>query len=99
MSIFLAMYFAAPAWLPAFYWLPHFPLTVIIFELIYPYPPIPPYVGYLNNSIPIAWGALVLNIPFYMLVYLYLDEIIPDTYGISKHPCFCLNKKKYIYIQ
>jgi hypothetical protein len=27
---------------------------------------------------------------------MYLDSVIPNTYGISKHPLFCLKKKQTI---
>jgi hypothetical protein len=46
------------------------------------------------DFVPYAWGALTLNIPFYFLLYLYLDAIIPDTYGIAKPCCFCLRRKR-----
>ena len=92
MSIFLGIYYKHPELLGIFYWLPHFPMSVIIFEIMYP-PTVPLLPGYIDNSIPLAWIALFLNIPCYFGLYIYLDAIIPDTYGISKHPCFCFRKR------
>ena len=37
-----------------------------------------------------AWVALTLNIPFWLGVYYYLDCVMPNSYGIQLHPCFCL---------
>lgn len=45
---------------------------------------------------PITWVALILSLPFYYGLYVYLDAIIPDTYGISKSLCFCFKKRRYI---
>ena len=41
-----------------------------------------------------AWIALVSSIPFYFLLYIYLDAIIPNAFGIALRPCFCLRKQK-----
>jgi len=40
-------------------------------------------------SMGAMWAFLVLNIPFWYLIYLYLDQVMPNEYGIQKHPCFC----------
>lgn len=45
-------------------------------------------------SMPIAWIALILSLPFYYGLYIYLDQIVPDTYGISRGCCFCLRRRK-----
>lgn len=29
----------------------------------------------------------------YLLLALYMYEIVPQTYGVAKHPCFCLKRK------
>jgi len=28
---------------------------------------------------------------------MWLDQVLPDTYGIAKHPCFCLKKRSREY--
>lgn len=37
-----------------------------------------------------AIWMLVADIFIYFLLYLYLDQIMPNEYGISKHPLFIL---------
>ena len=44
----------------------------------------------------VAWAALVLSGPFWFLIYMYLDSVMPNEYGIQKHPCFCCRKTKSI---
>ena len=41
-----------------------------------------------------AWIALTTSIPLYFLMYMYLDAIIPNEFGIAMSPCFCLKKRK-----
>lgn len=36
---------------------------------------------------------LIVDVLFYLLLYFYLDEVIPNEYGISKNPFFILRKK------
>lgn len=31
---------------------------------------------------------LIIDTFFYIVLYFYLDEIIPNEYGVSKHPLF-----------
>jgi len=40
----------------------------------------------------VAWICLVLNVPFWFAVYYYLDCVMPNSYGIQLHPCFCFRK-------
>lgn len=47
-------------------------------------------VSILNTYV--CWGLAILNIPLWMGFYIYLDQVMPNTYGISKHPCFCCKK-------
>ena len=67
------------------YMLPTFPTTVIVADMA---------ESSLNISLPIAWAVLVLQAPMYFLLYVYLDQVMPDTYGISKSCCFCLRRKR-----
>lgn len=51
----------------------------------------PAYVS-LNDGF--AWFMLVLDILIWFGLFMWLDQILPDTYGIAKHPCFCIRKNK-----
>lgn len=85
MAIFIAIYQNNQKLLPIFYWLPHFPMTVILSSCAN---------VELDTSLVAAWICLVLNIPLHYGLYVYLDQVMPDTYGISKSLCFCLKKRK-----
>ena len=38
----------------------------------------------LGLNVNTAWTCLVLSIPFYLMLYMYLDAIIPNAYGIRE---------------
>jgi len=42
----------------------------------------------------ISWAVLLASTPFYFLLYMYLDAVIQNTFGIAKHPLFCFMKEK-----
>jgi hypothetical protein len=63
------------------YMMPFVPTMVIIGHTLGASP-------YDQLSMPIAWISLILSLPF------YLDQIVPDTYGISRGCCFCLRRRK-----
>ena len=48
-------------------------------------------VSFLNTYA--CWFALIANIPLWLAIYIYLDQVMPNTYGIQKGLCFCLEKK------
>ena len=50
------------------------------------------HIEWIDTSI--CWVLLILNIPFWLAIYQYLDAIMPSEYGIAKHPCFCFRKTK-----
>jgi hypothetical protein len=91
-----------------FYWIPIIPTCSLIVNLADPAPcqsfdtstgklayENPSNCGLLKaHVIPdaISWSALILLIPFWFLAYMYFDSVIPNTYGIAKHPCFCFKK-------
>jgi len=85
MAFFIAIYQNDQTMLPILYWLPHFPMSVILCNCA---------GTTLDTPLALAWVMLVLNIPLHYGLYFYLDQIMPDTYGIRKHPCFCLRKKR-----
>jgi hypothetical protein len=47
-----------------------------------------------NQSLIAAWAALILSLPAYYFLYVYLDQIVPNTFGISKSCCFCFKKRR-----
>jgi hypothetical protein len=50
------------------------------------------HVDWLDSTF--AWAALILNIPLWLMIYQYLDAIMPSEYGTTKHPCFCFRSSK-----
>jgi hypothetical protein len=48
-------------------------------------------------SAPVSWLCLVICIPFWFGVYLYLDNVMPNTYGVQKPHCYCLKKRETPY--
>jgi hypothetical protein len=47
-----------------------------------------------TQSLAAAWAALILSLPAYYFLYVYLDQVVPNTFGISKNCCFCLKKRR-----
>jgi hypothetical protein len=45
-------------------------------------------------SLPFAWAALIVATPFWIFAYTYLDAVMPNTYGVRRHPCFCCKSSK-----
>ncbi len=45
---------------------------------------IPPIIYLHVEHIPegVAWFFLVFNIAFWLLIYFYLDQVVPNEYGI-----------------
>lgn len=41
-----------------------------------------------------AWIALALQTPAYFAIYLYLDNVIPNSFGISKDCCYCFRRRQ-----
>jgi ATP-binding cassette subfamily A (ABC1) protein 3 len=37
---------------------------------------------------------MTFEIIFYVLLGMYLDQVLPSEYGVNKHPLFCLMRKK-----
>ena len=40
----------------------------------------------------------MLLVPIYFFLYFYLDQIIPDTFGIAKSWNFCCKRKKHAQV-
>jgi len=45
-------------------------------------------------NVTYAWMAQIAIIPAYFFLYIYLDEIIPNNYGVAKSCCFCFRKNR-----
>lgn len=67
------------------YFLPDFPTNVIVANAAN----IP-----VDLNIYASWAALIIQPVFYFMLYIYMDQVMPDTYGISKSCCFCLRRSK-----
>lgn len=67
------------------YIFPHFPSTVVVCKMANLQIDIDGYI---------AVASLILQAPFYYFVYIYLDAVMPDTYGIKRSACFCLRRKR-----
>ena len=71
-------------WIQYLFWLPNFPWTVIAIDYLKA-----GQVSFFEVDTAIAWVCLALQTPFWFMVHLYLENIMPDNYGISKSCCFC----------
>ena len=72
-----------------FFWFPTFPFTVLMTNLLSP-------EGQKSSwevSGAVAWFFLIIQGPLWYFLHLYIEAIMPDNYGISKHPCFCFKGK------
>lgn len=49
-------------------------------------------VDYISPSV--AWAFLVAATPLWYACYIYLDQVMPDKYGIRRPCCFCLKNKR-----
>jgi ATP-binding cassette subfamily A (ABC1) protein 3 len=41
-----------------------------------------------------AFICLIFATPFYLTLYMYLDNVLPNTFGIRQHPLFCLKRRQ-----
>jgi len=48
----------------------------------------------LGLDVTLAWWCLGLATPFYLMIYMYLDGVIPNAYGIRENLCFCCKRTK-----
>ena len=53
-------------------------------------------VDLFETSSEVAWCVLVILLPCYYFLHIYLESVIPDAYGINESCCFCFRKKKPI---
>lgn len=88
LAIFISLFnidWANPVYLYYGYMLPFFPAVILTGACL----------GInLGLNLTIAWVALIVSLPVYYAFYIYLDQIIPDTFGIAKSCCFCLKRSR-----
>jgi hypothetical protein len=86
-------------WLYVFNWLPIIPACSILTQLTSVSPASLPISMIVIRTewivMPVQWLFLILNIPFWFIVYLYLDNVMPNTYGVQKHWLYFL-KDDYV---
>jgi hypothetical protein len=75
---------------PLTYLMPNFSFSVIILEYFIKGGP----KFLLGLDVTLAWWCLGLATPFYILLYMYLDGVIPNAYGIRENFCFCVRSRK-----
>jgi len=49
-------------------------------------------ISFLN--IYVCWFFAIMNIPLWLGIYVYLEQVLPNDYGIQRSPCFCCTKKR-----
>ena len=76
-------------WIEYLFWIPNFPFTVIFINTIKT-----ASFEYFTATNEVAWVCLIVQVPIWFLIHLYLEAILPDNYGISKPCCFCCVKSK-----
>ena len=51
-------------------------------------------VDLFETSSEVAWAVLVILLPCYYFLHIYLESVMPDAYGINETCCYCFRKKK-----
>ena len=69
------------------YWFPQFPFTTVMVDLLDKQG-----LKFFEVSIGASWAMLVINIPLWFVIHLYVEAIKPDSYGVAQHPCFCIQR-------
>ena len=73
-------------WIQYLYFLPHFPLTVLMVTVLGVDLPIEPFKASTGG----AWVFLILQLPLWFLAHLYVEAVKKDAYGVARGYCFCL---------
>jgi hypothetical protein len=53
-----------------------------------------PENNFFTVPVSVAWIFQVLLPPVYFMLHIYIENVVPNTFGVSKTCCFCLKKKK-----
>jgi len=48
----------------------------------------------LDGEILTMIKVIYFNAVFFLVLAVYLYQIVPQSHGVAKHPCFCLKKLK-----
>lgn len=58
-------------------------------------------VDVINSTYPPEMAGLTLSIlmVLYFVLYLYADQVVPNEYGVAKHPLFFLKRTKFEYVK
>ena len=75
---------------PLTYFMPHFSFSVIMLQFYIEGGP--KYLMHLD--VDFAWYCLIGATPFYILLYMYMDGIIPNAFGIRESLCFCFKCRR-----
>jgi len=78
-----------------FFWLPVFP-AVTIFSNLMTLSKSSIFLNMHYLSTAACWGTLVVLPFFWFFVYIYLEQVVPNEFGIAKHPLFCFDKKRKV---
>ena len=70
------------------YVLPHFSFSIVFLEFL-----TKGGASAIGFNVALAWITLILQTPLYLTLYLYLDAIVPNRFGIALKCCFCLKKQ------
>lgn len=77
-------------WVQYLYFMPTFPFEVILADIF----KVEGGPEFFETSPTVAWIVLALQTPIYFFIHIYLDAIIPDSYGVTQ-PCFyCLKRRR-----
>lgn len=74
-------------WIEFLFWLPTFPFTVQIAHIF------EPDNTYFGVSVSVAWIVAVCLSPVYFFLHIYLENIVPNTFGVSRSCCYCFSRK------
>lgn len=79
------------------FWLPIMPTCCLLVHFSSPavIPGMPNLSFFDVSFVPVelCWFFMVFNMFLWLMLYFYLDAVMPSDYGIQKHPCFCVRKR------
>jgi hypothetical protein len=80
-------------WVQYLFWLPNFPFITIVCSTY------EPDNTYFTVPVWVAWACLVLQIPAYFSLHLWLENVMPNEFGVRKTCFYCCQKSKTIDIE
>ena len=86
-------------WVQYLYFIPNFPFEVVLANIIFKDIVIEGFDGditecYFGQNNVIAWIFLFIIPVFYYFVYIYVEAIMPQAYGVQMPCCYCFSKRK-----